>query len=244
MPTYEKLRDQLHVLIETVEEGLMPCDGGRDSWEFARKAKKGAKQIIAPRSDNQPLDAYFLQEEHHHAYGRPWFLGKYQMQFLKQRGLQPHHTVLDYGCGAGRLGVRVIQYLDPGHYYGLDIHRRSLEAFAEYEIPLWDLEEKRPRLLHDAESSIEYFGTQFDWIVDFYSSVHNRQTEQKEVFRKFSQFLKPGGRLLTAPKPRIEESILADQGWVLVHQEIQACPLLEGHGFSPENDWFEYRLLT
>ena len=66
MPTYEKLREQLPVLIETVEEGLMPCDGGRDSWEFARKAKKGAKQIIAPRADNQPLDAYFLQEEHHH----------------------------------------------------------------------------------------------------------------------------------------------------------------------------------
>lgn len=47
--------------------------------------------------------------------------GKEQFDFLVSRGLAPGDTLLDLGCGTGRLARQVVPYLDPGHYTGLDI---------------------------------------------------------------------------------------------------------------------------
>jgi cyclopropane fatty-acyl-phospholipid synthase-like methyltransferase len=40
---------------------------------------------------------------------------------LKSEGLKPHHRLMDYGCGAGRLAVHSIPYLVDGRYIGVDI---------------------------------------------------------------------------------------------------------------------------
>ena len=45
--------------------------------------------------------------------------------FLKRLldcGLEPHDTIVDYGCGTLRIGVNVIDYLDPGRYWGFDFN--------------------------------------------------------------------------------------------------------------------------
>ena len=36
--------------------------------------------------------------------------------FLKAMGLKPKHKVLDIGCGGGRLGYELINYLDQNNY--------------------------------------------------------------------------------------------------------------------------------
>lgn len=46
---------------------------------------------------------------------------KWQMDILIFHGLLPHHYLLDFGCGAMRLGMKAVEYLDNGHYYGVDI---------------------------------------------------------------------------------------------------------------------------
>jgi hypothetical protein len=43
------------------------------------------------------------------------------LDLLLQRGLAPHHGVVDYGCGSFRLGKALIHYLDAGKYWGLDV---------------------------------------------------------------------------------------------------------------------------
>jgi len=40
-------------------------------------------------------------------------------------GLEPQMRCVDYGCGSLRLGQHAMRYLDPGHYYGVDV----VEAF-------------------------------------------------------------------------------------------------------------------
>ncbi len=47
--------------------------------------------------------------------------GRVQMQLLLDAGLQPHHRLLDIGCGSLRLGCRAVPWLDPGHYWGTDL---------------------------------------------------------------------------------------------------------------------------
>lgn len=39
---------------------------------------------------------------------------------IRSFGLKPSMRCLDYGCGSLRLGIHAIDYLDPGHYWGLD----------------------------------------------------------------------------------------------------------------------------
>lgn len=67
--------------------------------------------------------------QHREAIGGLWEqLGQLQLDFLKSQGMQPEHHLLDIGCGALRLGVRAVDYLDSGHYFGLDLSRELINA--------------------------------------------------------------------------------------------------------------------
>lgn len=76
-------------------------------------------------------------------------IGQLQFDFLLARGLRPEHYLLDIACGALRLGVKAIPYLEPGHYLGIEKERSLLRAGLQQELPVDVREEKRPRLLHD-----------------------------------------------------------------------------------------------
>lgn len=47
--------------------------------------------------------------------------GKENFEILVNLGLKPNDTCLDYGCGSLRIGQYLINYLNEGNYYGLDI---------------------------------------------------------------------------------------------------------------------------
>jgi hypothetical protein len=49
-------------------------------------------------------------------------VGRMQFEFLLREGLQPHHHLLDIGCGSFRGGRFVIDYLQEGHYFGIDCY--------------------------------------------------------------------------------------------------------------------------
>ncbi|HET6157299.1 MAG TPA: hypothetical protein VFE34_03060 [Dongiaceae bacterium] len=46
--------------------------------------------------------------------------------------LQPHHTFVDYGCGSLRLGKPIIEFLEPGKYWGLDLAQDFLDEGLRY----------------------------------------------------------------------------------------------------------------
>src|SRR5690349_18349066 len=56
--------------------------------------------------------------------------GKRQFDYLRAHGLKPGDRFLDIGCGNLRAGWRIIEYLEPGCYYGLDISPDILLAAA------------------------------------------------------------------------------------------------------------------
>jgi hypothetical protein len=67
------------------------------------------------------------------------------IRVLRRHGLQPHHTFIDYGCGSLRLGRPIIQYLEPGRFWGLDIAQTFLDAGVRH-IGAALTEEKKPNL--------------------------------------------------------------------------------------------------
>ena len=194
-----------------------------------------------PNSSPWRVEATFLDETHHQQYGRPWALGNYILEFAISSGLRPEHRLLDFGCGALRFGGRAIAYLNPGNYFGVDKHLSSLEAATSYEIPLHELELKRPRLLWDDGFGFSHFGTCFDWVIDFSSSSKLELETFPQLLSSFLEVMAPGGRLVTGPQLPAAIQAYVASGFTLVRgPEVQHCPLLEGHEFPSTNTWWEF----
>jgi SAM-dependent methyltransferase len=71
--------------------------------------------------------------------------GQTQFDYLLAHGLDPTMRVLEIGCGNLRAGRLLIDYLEPGNYYGIDISPDILLAALE-TITRFGLETKLPRL--------------------------------------------------------------------------------------------------
>jgi cyclopropane fatty-acyl-phospholipid synthase-like methyltransferase len=83
---------------------------------------------------------------------------RFQMNFLQEVGLKPNHKLLDFGCGTLRGGLPLIEYLEPGNYYGLDVRLETLKEACN-ELEEYGLEQKMPTLLHCHNlSSLTFIG--------------------------------------------------------------------------------------
>src|SRR5712691_3540887 len=111
--------------------------------------------MISLYGDKAALEAEVRAGRHRACVGGLWDeIGQLQIDFLVSRGLLPHHRLLDVGCGSLRGGVKLIKYLDAGHYAGIDLHESLLDAGYEIELAKEGLTHKLPRsnLVADGES--------------------------------------------------------------------------------------------
>jgi len=94
------------------------------------------------------LDSRFLNPNWYKvAVGGMWEeIGQLQFDFLVAQGLKPEHHLMDVGCGSLRGGLHFIRYLEPAHYYGVDINNSLLNA-GKYEVKYNQLNHKYPTLL-------------------------------------------------------------------------------------------------
>ncbi len=79
-----------------------------------------------------------------------------QLGFLVARGLRPTHHLLDIGCGTLRGGIPLIRFLEPGHYYGIEVRREVLEQGRE-ELREQQLEQKVPVFASPRRSRVSRF---------------------------------------------------------------------------------------
>jgi SAM-dependent methyltransferase len=54
-------------------------------------------------------------------------LGEVEKQLLIGLGLEPGHTLLDVGCGSGRLAKALVPYLTSGRFFGTDVVQELLD---------------------------------------------------------------------------------------------------------------------
>jgi len=69
-------------------------------------------------------------------------IGKLQFEYLKAKGLNSKHKLLDVGCGSLRGGVHFIPYLEPKNYYGFDLNMSLIQAGLEFEITKMNLSDR------------------------------------------------------------------------------------------------------
>lgn len=69
------------------------------------------------------------------------------LKFVHASGLEPHHMLLDFGCGTLRAGSHLISYLDADRYVGVDISTDAIAYSREHVQADESLRAKNPLLL-------------------------------------------------------------------------------------------------
>ena len=113
----------------------------------------------------------------------------HQLDFLRGRGLEPHHVLLDLGCGSLRAGVGFIPFLDEGCYLGLDISAEALRRGIEEEVPADLLDRKRPAFVVSDGWEFDLFDRRPDYIIANSVFTHLRTDSTREGFRKLEAWL-------------------------------------------------------
>lgn len=137
-------------------------------------------------------------KEHRNFVGGLWEeVGTLQLNFLKGHGLQPHHQLVDVGCGALRGGVHFIRYLDPQHYYGIDINASLIEA-GKRELEEEKLESKMPHLLVNDKFELGCFATTFDYAIAVSVFTHLPMNHIIRCLVEARKVLRPAARLFAS----------------------------------------------
>jgi len=146
--------------------------------------RKIIKKIVKPK-----------QEIRHALVGAPnvWkYTREFQFQFLLDQGLQKNDTLMDIGCGTLRGGIPMIQYLNNGNYYGIDVREEVLNE-GRKEVKDAKLENKNPNLIsfnHFSELKIE---TKFNVMFAFSVLIHLEDEIAENCFQFVSKSLQVGG---------------------------------------------------
>jgi len=115
------------------------------------------------------------KEERRHALVGPAKLWKmkrdFQLRFLSDMDLKPGHYLFEIGCGTLRGGVPLIQYLENGHYFGVEVREEVLDE-GRKELREAGLEGKNPTLLLSPKIAQLTVNQKFDYIWAFSVLIH------------------------------------------------------------------------
>jgi SAM-dependent methyltransferase len=145
---------------------------------------------------SRPLSSEEIAARHHRRWvGGKWtVMGPLQRDFLVAQGLMPEHRLLDVGCGALRAGIHFVEYLQPGHYYGIDINQTLLDVGYEQELPA-RLRDRIPRdHLRATDRFACDFGVVFDYVIAQSVFTHVSLNHVRLCLYRVAQKMEPGGR--------------------------------------------------
>lgn len=135
-----------------------------------------------------------VQQDPKNAVGGLWEeIGQLQFETLRKEGLRPDHILLDIGCGSLRGGRHFIDFLQVGHYTGIDISDQIIEAGKKL-LTVNVLEEKLPKLFRNENLCFQEFSpNSFDFILAQSVFTHLPRKDVKECLLAIPRILKPGG---------------------------------------------------
>jgi SAM-dependent methyltransferase len=129
------------------------------------------------------------------------FLG----HFVELGGLEPHHRVLDIGCGLGRMAVPLTRYLTTaGSYEGFDVARPEIDwcrrtigsRHPNFQFRVIDVRNERYNPGGSAQPTAWPFaGATFDFAFAASVFTHLRPDDASAYIAEAARVLRPGGTL-------------------------------------------------
>jgi len=118
----------------------------------------------------------------------------FQIRFLKSVGMAPEHYVLDFGCGVLRGGLPIIEYLNDGHYYGVESRKAALDQGIQ-ALGEAGLESKVPNLIVMDDLATAMLDRKFDFIWAFSVLIHMEDRILDACLGFVSRHLEGNGRM-------------------------------------------------
>lgn len=120
-------------------------------------------------------------------------LGRMQFDYLVEHGLTPDARMLEIGCGNLRAGRLFIDYLEPGHYYGIDISPDILVA-AQQTVAEYGLAGKVPHLTPVRDLRFGFLPDAYFTVVHAHSVFSHSPLEViDECLAHVGRIMAPGG---------------------------------------------------
>jgi SAM-dependent methyltransferase len=126
-------------------------------------------------------------------------IGKIELGLLLLEGVRAADSVIDLGCGTGRLAVHLIPWLRGGRYLGIDISRTMLREAARRTAGLENgcaVEWK-----HQRTSRFEVPDASADVICAFSVFTHMEAEDTYRYLRDSLRVVRPGGKLIFSCLP-------------------------------------------
>ncbi|MFC7729217.1 class I SAM-dependent methyltransferase [Actinomadura keratinilytica] len=162
----------------------------RDAWLRARARDHVSYYRAVMRSDaaRSPNGAVGTPSPGH------WErLGGLQFDYLTRHGLSPGDRMLEIGCGNLRAGRLFVRFLEPGHYYGVDISPDILLA-AQDTVVRDGLQDRLPHLMLVDDLRLEFLPAAHFTVVHAHSVFSHSPAEViDECLAHVGRVLAPGG---------------------------------------------------
>jgi hypothetical protein len=146
-----------------------------------------------------------------------------QFHFLQNFGLQPEHRCVDYGCGSLRIGMHLIDYLDRGNYWGVDITDRfyndGLELLSPETVP-----SKAPRLDVIGPPILAAIKEwRPDFVLSFSVMLHVPPAELQDYLAKITGLLAKNGRAIIVFDSAEQDMRLSAKSWSYSRDSVRDC---------------------
>lgn len=120
--------------------------------------------------------------------------GAFQLALLQWLGLEPHHSLLDIGCGPLRAGIHFAKHLEHGNYRGVDFNASFIQVAQEL---LRDehLSRLAPQVSVLQEFDFAALNRTFDYLLCFSVLNHCGESDRKLFFERVPAVMHAGSRL-------------------------------------------------
>ncbi len=119
--------------------------------------------------------------------------GSEAFHMLTQQGLLPRHCLLDFGCGALRVGRWLIPFLNKGNYFGIEPNLWLVEMARLEEMSEEAFAAKRPTFDGNEDFRLDVFDRRFDYVLISDIFMHAADHQIDTILEGVSQVLEPGG---------------------------------------------------
>ena len=141
--------------------------------------------------------------------------GDATLRLLKYFRFTPSSKTLDIGCGCLRIGVKLIDYLEAGNYFGIEPNSQMLDAGVKYLLADDKLRAKAPSFSNNTSFSLLDFNCKkFDVIIARSIWTHSSKGQISEMLNLFAEFTSADARFFASvakKNPRAED--YQGDGW-------------------------------
>jgi cyclopropane fatty-acyl-phospholipid synthase-like methyltransferase len=124
--------------------------------------------------------------------------GQLQFELLKKTGCRPDSYVLDIGCGCLHAGVPLMEFLETGHYAGIDPNEWLRDKVMKKPGVRDLVQRKRPHFLSNENFDAAELGISFDYVFAHSVLSHAAHWQLEQFLGNSSAVLAPQGRILAS----------------------------------------------